>query len=149
MAGGYRDHLQAVIGATAASYGYTLTIWTTGAIASHSAGAPDGLDALLFLVGALVAFACIGALAHGRVDAVLTNDRSREVHLWGALHFPAVGLAVVETAVIVALVRGWSIFPVTSFAATFTYLATIAAQFTYADRCRGGPSGLIKPAKRR
>jgi hypothetical protein len=137
MLDSYRDHLQSVVGATAAPYGYTLTIWTSGAIASHAAGAPNGFEAVLFLVGAVAAFACIGAAAHGRVDAVLSADRSRDVRLWGALHFPAIGLAVGETAAIVNLVHGSAIFPITGFAVSFTYLGTVAAQFAIADRRRG------------
>jgi hypothetical protein len=137
MPGGYREHLQAVVGATAAPYGYTLTVWMAAAIVVHAAGAPDGLEAIPFLVGAVGAFACIGAAAHGHVDAVISADRSREVRLWGALHFPAIGLTVGETATIVSLVHGPAIFPITSFTVTFAYLAVIAAQFAFADRRRG------------
>ncbi|HEY5332326.1 MAG TPA: hypothetical protein VIJ21_02180 [Solirubrobacterales bacterium] len=140
MFDGYRDHLQAVIAATAAPYGYTLTIWTTAAIVSDAAGPPDGLKAVLFLGGALLAFASIGTVAHGRVDAVLSADRSREVRLWGALHIPAIGLAIAETTAIVAFVNGPSAFPLTGFAVTFTYVAVIAAQFTFAEHDRGGPT---------
>lgn len=136
MLGSYRDHLQAVIGASAAPYGYTLTIWTTGAIVSHAAGAPDSLEAILFLVGAVSAYACAGAAAHGRVGAVLSLGRSREVRLWGALHFPAIGIAVGEAVMIASLVQGRAAFPITSFTVTFTYLTTVAAQFTIADRKR-------------
>lgn len=143
MLGNYRDHLQAIIGATAAPYGYTLTIWTAAAIASHAEGAPDGLEAVLFLAGAVVAFACVGAAAHGGVNGVLSVDRSREVRLWGALHIPAIGLTVGETTMIVTLMKGPTIFPATSFTVTVTYLAVIAAQFTFADRLRGASSSPV------
>lgn len=106
------------------------------AIVSHAAGPPSGFEAVLFLVGAVGAFARIGAAAHGRVEAVLLTDRSPEVRFWGALHFPAVGMATGETAAIVGFVDGPVVFPITSFAATITYLAVIAAQFTVAARRR-------------
>jgi hypothetical protein len=37
----YRSALRATVAASAAPYGYTLTIWTTGAILSHARGIPN------------------------------------------------------------------------------------------------------------
>jgi hypothetical protein len=59
----YRDHLRAVVAASAAPYGYTLTIWTSGAVTTHARGIPTALEALLFLAGAVSGFALIGAVA--------------------------------------------------------------------------------------
>jgi hypothetical protein len=134
MLSGYRAHLRAVVGATAAPYGFTLTIWTAAAIVSHAVGTPDGLEAILFLIGAVCAYACVGAAAYGRVGAVLSPGGSREVRLWGALHFPAIGITVGETALIARLMQGSAAFPITSFTVTFTDLTMVAAQFTIADR---------------
>lgn len=56
----YRRNLRAALGASAGPYGYTLTIWTTGAVLIHAFGMPSPLDAFLFMAGAVVAFAFVG-----------------------------------------------------------------------------------------
>jgi hypothetical protein len=61
----YRPALRAAVAASAAPYGYTLTIWTSGAVLSHTRGIPSAVEALLFLVGAVAAFALVGGLAVG------------------------------------------------------------------------------------
>src|SRR4030095_9975506 len=61
----YRHHLRAVVAASAAPYGYTLTLWTAGAVTSHAQGLPSALDALLLLAGAVTGFAAVGAVADG------------------------------------------------------------------------------------
>ena len=48
----YRSALRATIAASAAPYGYTLTVWTSGAVLSHARGIPSAAEALLFLGGA-------------------------------------------------------------------------------------------------
>ncbi|MGH2939595.1 MAG: hypothetical protein ACRDPE_15920 [Solirubrobacterales bacterium] len=132
----YSDHLRAVVAATAAPHGFTLTIWTSAAIAGHAAGAPDDFEAILFLVGALAGFSFVGTAVYGRIDALLSTDRPHEVRLWGALHFPAIGVTVVETVAITKFVTGAAVFPIASFTATSTYLAISAMQFTLAGARR-------------
>lgn len=61
----YRPALRAAVAASAAPYGYTLTIWTSGAVLSHARGIPSAADALLFMAGAVVAYALVGGLALG------------------------------------------------------------------------------------
>lgn len=50
----YRDHLQAAVAGAAAPYGYTLTVWTSGAVTAHPRGIPSAADALLLLAGAVI-----------------------------------------------------------------------------------------------
>lgn len=61
----YRPALRAAVAASAAPYGYTLTIWTSGAVLSHARGIPSAVEALLFLAGAVAAFALVGGLPVG------------------------------------------------------------------------------------
>lgn len=56
--------LRWVIASSANSYGYTLTIWATGAVALHHRGIPTETDALTFVVGAIAAFALVGMVAN-------------------------------------------------------------------------------------
>jgi hypothetical protein len=47
----YRQQLRRVVAASAAPYGYTLTVWTSGAVATHAQGTlPTPLQAVLLLV---------------------------------------------------------------------------------------------------
>lgn len=133
MPGRYRAHLQAAVASSAAPYGYTLTIWTSGAVTTHARGIPSGLEALLFLAGAVAGFALIGAGAHGGAGRVLRIPTEPTVRLWGGFHIPSVGLAIAGSSLVAALVDGVLAWPLVGFFATSIYLLVIAAQFTFAD----------------
>ena len=133
MPGRYRSHLQAAVASSAAPYGYTLTIWTSGAVTTHARGIPSALEALLFLAGAVSGFALVGAFAHRSTDRVLRPPEEATVRLWGGFHLPAVGLAIAASALVVAVVDGVLDWPLVGFIVTCTYLLAIAAQFTLAD----------------
>lgn len=131
--GRYRAHLQAAVATSAAPYGYTLTIWTSGAITTHARGVPSALEALLFLGGAVAGFAAVGAAAHGSATQVLRTAPEATVRLWGGFHLPSVGLAIAGTSLVAALVHGVLAWPLVGFLATCIYLIVIAGQFTIAD----------------
>src|SRR5437660_4917124 len=79
---GYGSALRTAVAASAAPYGYTLTIWTSGAVLSHARGIPGAGDALLFLAGAVAAYVLVagrrlqpdagrlGRLWRQRIDAI-------------------------------------------------------------------------------
>jgi hypothetical protein len=102
MAGRYRAHLQAAVATSAAPYGYTLTIWTSGAVVTHARGIPTAADALLFLAGAVLGFAAVGAASHGSATRVLRAPEEPTVRLWGGFHLPSVGLAIGGAALVAA-----------------------------------------------
>ena len=60
-----RDSLRSSVAASTAPYGYTLTVWASGATAISLLGTPDLLDVLLLMAGAVCAFVSIEALAYG------------------------------------------------------------------------------------
>ena len=132
----YRDHLRAVVAASAAPYGYTLTIWTSGAVTTHARGIPTALEALLFLAGAVSGFALIGALAHGSATKILRVQAESSVRLWGGFHLPSVGLAIACSSLVAAVVDGPLTWLLVGLVATSVYLLVIAAQFTLADSKR-------------
>jgi hypothetical protein len=132
----YRHQLRAVVSASAAPYGYTLTLWTAGAITTHAAGgAPSAVDALLLLVGAVIGFGAVGALAFGGVNRVLTG-RADGVHVWGGMHLPSVGSSILLVTVLTALVHGHVVWPLVGGVATVAYLLVLAVQFRVASRRR-------------
>jgi hypothetical protein len=129
----YRSHLQSAVAASAAPYGYTLTIWTSGAVASHERGLPTTGDALLFLLGAVFGFGLAAAIAYGRPTEIFASREHGMVRLWGGFHLISVGLAIAASSLVVSAVESWLAWPLVGLIATFTYLLVIAGQFTIAD----------------
>ena len=82
---GYRTDLRGVVGSSASAYGYTLTVWSTGAVLSHFYGAPSPPKVFFFLGGAVLAFALVGGLAFGGVTKRFGGGSGR-VELWGSFH---------------------------------------------------------------
>lgn len=130
----YRIHLQTAVASSAAPYGYTLTIWTSGAVITHAQGLPTGLEAILFLLGAVAGFFVVGALAHGSPSGFLLPPESTRVRLWGGFHLPSVGLAIAGAALVSELVHNSLAWFLVGLVVTSIYLTVIAAQFSFAER---------------
>jgi hypothetical protein len=127
---GYRPHLRAVVAASAAPYGYTLTLWTAGAVAAHAQRSlPSSTDALLLLAGAVLGFGAVGTYAFGGVNGVLAPETRGEVRVWGGLHLPSVGLSIGLVTLLTHVLHGGPLWPLVGFTATATYLLVIGAQF--------------------
>lgn len=136
---GYRPALRTAVAVSAAPYGYTLTIWTSGAVLSHTRGIPGAGDALLFLVGAVGAYAVIGGLAFGGFSEHFSPEPARSV-IWGGLHFLSVGLAIGAASLVARFVHHDAAWPVGGFAVTAIYLLVSASQLALAHASRlGGP----------
>ena len=133
----YRSALRAAVAASAAPYGYTLTIWTSGAVLSHARGIPSAADALLFLVGAVVAYALVGGLTLGGVPKRLAPEPAHSV-IWGSLHLFSVGLAIGAATLDAHLVRSPAAWPLGGFLATTLYLIASAGQLAFAYAARRG-----------
>jgi hypothetical protein len=125
----YRHHLRAVVAASAAPYGYTLTVWTAGAVTSHAQGLPSALDALLLLAGAVTGFAVVGAFAYGGINGVLAPRMRGEIRVWGGLHLPSVGSSILLVSVVTQVTHGRLAWLLVGFTATSTYLLVIGLQF--------------------
>ena len=131
----YRRRLRGTVASSAAPYGYTLVIWTSGAVAAHIRGIPDSGHALMFAAGAILAFAAVGLMAFGQPAHVLASPEERQIELWGAFHLPVVGAAV-------GIAGGFAHFVHNSIAAWFlvglfatsTYLLVNALQYMLAER---------------
>lgn len=146
----YRRHLRAVVAASAAPHGYTLTLWTAGAVTTHAQGsAPSSLDALLLLAGAATAFGVVGAFAFGGINGVLAPSATTgDVRVWGGVHLPSVGLSIGMVTAITEFVSGRLVWPLVGFASTATYLLVIGVQFWLATHRGSAPEPLdIQPAE--
>lgn len=90
MLGRYRRTLRASVAASAAPYGYTLSVWSCGAMAIGDDGLPGLLEALLFVAGGVLAFFLVETLAYGSPTATLRPGARPDVALWGHAH-PGLG----------------------------------------------------------
>lgn len=127
----YRSALRVTVAASAAPYGYTLTIWTSGAVLSHARGIPGTAEALLFLIGAVAAYALVGGLAFGGFSEQLAPEPARSV-IWGGLHLFSVGLAIGTASLVAHFVHDDAAWPIGGFLATAFYLVASAFQLAIA-----------------
>jgi uncharacterized membrane protein YraQ (UPF0718 family) len=133
----YRSALRAAVAASAAPYGYTLTIWTTGAVLSHARGIPRTGEALLFLVGAVAGYTLVGGSAFGGISEHLVPEPARAV-VWGGLHVFSVGLAVGTASLIAHYVQSTAAWPLAGLVSTTVYLLLSALQLAFAHTARRG-----------
>jgi hypothetical protein len=127
----YRQALKSVGRGSALPYGYTLTVWCSGAVLMHSHGPPPVGDVFLFLLGGVAAFATLASVARGAADP--TEPRTAELLATGAAHFLAVAGAV-GAAALIAKIGGGVAWPLGSFAATVVYLLLATLQLTLVRR---------------
>ena len=117
--------LRTTVTRSALPYGYTLTVWSSGAVLMHRHGPPAVGDVFLFIAGAGLAFTVL-ALAAARVaDEPLAPSPGRFERA-GALNMVAAAAGVGLVAVI-AGIHGHAAWPVGSFAGTLTYLLLTTA----------------------
>lgn len=110
-----------MVAASAAPYGYTISIWSSGALLMHSHGTPRVGDVFAFLAGALTGFGLLALFAHGALARTESLDHLSDRVLAGAMHWFAAGAAVGIVA-LVAMLDGWEAWPLGSFAATSVYI---------------------------
>jgi len=122
-----RAGLGTTVLASAAPYGYTLTIWSSGAVLIRSHGTPSVGDVFLFIVGALVGFDVLGLLARGALTRREAVERRQVRVLAAALNWIAVGAAVAAVALL-AEISGWFPWLVAPLVATVVYLLGAALQ---------------------
>jgi hypothetical protein len=127
----YRSALRATVAASAAPYGYTLTIWTTGAILTHARGVPNTTAAVFLLVGAVAAYTLVGGLAFGGMSDHLVPEPARAA-VWGGLQVISVGLAIGAATVVAHFVTNIGAWPLDGFLVTGIYLLASASQLTLA-----------------
>jgi len=121
-----------VVRRSAIPYGYTLTVWTSGAAIERAHGTPSVGDTFLFLVGAVAGFAVLGLLARVERDPSLEPQRGDLIRT-GLIQVIAVGLAL-GAAALVALIHSFAVWPLGGFAATLIYLAVAAFELAVATR---------------
>jgi hypothetical protein len=122
-----RAALGTMVAASAAPYGYTISIWSSGAVLIRTHGIPHIAEIFAFLAGALSGFGLMGLLAHGALANMESLDHPPDRVLAGALHWLAAGAAVGAVALMAEL-HGWEAWPLGAFAATTIYILGASAQ---------------------
>jgi hypothetical protein len=115
-------------------FGYTVTLWCTGAWTVTRYGLPTRLDVLLFATGAVGAFLALAAVGRQRLD--------REV----PMRLPAVvvlnAFPIVTVAIVLAVPQGAVPRAVaylgSSFLATGVYIVSLASLIRVVERRPGG-----------
>jgi hypothetical protein len=122
-----------MVSSSAAPYGYTLTVWSTGALLMHFRHAPSVWEVFLFLAGAVVAFAALWLLGRGPIERAAPVSQQSARALAGALDLFAVGAAV-GVGALLSMIPSWVAWPLTSLGATALYLLAASIQLALAER---------------
>lgn len=89
----YRRSLRAALGGQASAYGFTLTVWGTGAVTSARHGSPGDAAVFMFVGGALVAMAIALAIAFAGSGSHLgSSDLGHRT--FAAIRVPSVAAAL-------------------------------------------------------
>jgi hypothetical protein len=117
-------------------YGYTLTVWSAGAMVIASHGTPSVGDVLLLAGGAIAAYGTLQLLSRRAEEPTKRQlGASPRPIRAGAIHISAIGLAI-GAAALVSLIGAWAAWPLAGFAATATYLLVLAVELALQERER-------------
>lgn len=118
-----------IVSASAAPYGYTVTVWTSAALLIRYHSFPGVAEIILFAAGALIGYTTVGLLVHVKLMAFSPPPAPRPV-MFGMLHWFAVGIAV-GAVCLLAQIPGWVAWPLGSLTATTVYLMCAAAELAF------------------
>jgi hypothetical protein len=122
-----------VVAASAAPYGYTVSLWSSGALLIHFRGLPNVGDVMLFLAG----FSGLGLMAHRSLKMHDPLPPGPERVISGILHWFAVGAAI-GTVALLAQIPSWVAWPLGSLASTVLYLTGASLQLALLARRSSG-----------
>jgi hypothetical protein len=122
-----------IVSASAAPYGYTLTIWSSGALLMHYRGAPTVAEIFLFIAGAIAAFAGMWLVGRTAIEQAGQLPQGTVRGRAGSLDLFSVGLAA-AAGCLIAMIPGWTAWPLAAFGATAVYLLAASAQLALAQR---------------
>jgi hypothetical protein len=129
--------LGTIVSASAAPYGYTVTLWSSGALLIHFRGQPDAGEVFLYAAGALIGFGLLGVLARPALRVPRAIGAPSERVVTGALNWFSVGSAT-GTVALIAQIPSWVVWPAGSLAATALFLFCSSLQLAFvAGRARG------------
>jgi len=128
-----RRAFAATVSASAAPYGYTISIWSSGAMLVHFRGDPNVWQIFLFAGGAIAGYAILGAVAQAILKRArpLQSDPAKVEA--GMFDWVAVGISV-GAAALIAEIPSWVAWPLASGVVTLLYVAAVSVQLQLASR---------------
>jgi hypothetical protein len=132
--GGEPHALLSVLRGSAVPYGYTLTVLASHSIVANQQGGPNVVEIIAFVIGAMLGFATLAAIAERRgLGRASTAPSRREYIHAGMIHVFAIGAALVS-AILIALIPGLLAWALAAFAATVLYLTITSLEIDVAAR---------------
>lgn len=116
----YRSALQTVVAKEAKAYGFTIVVWSTGALLITDRGKPTPLAVLAFAAGILVAQGTAVLAAYGSPTGVWTSRQHPE-YVWSAFHMLPVAAAVLLGWLLAAELTGMWAYLVAPLCAVLAY----------------------------
>jgi hypothetical protein len=130
----YREQLRAAVTASSAPYGYTITIWSSGAVSIRALGLPRFGSVLLFIAGAVAGFVLVELSAFGMLHIRPQGVDPRPRAFWASANLLPACLAVTAVWGVDRALPNGAAWPFAGLLATAGYLAVYAAQVTLATR---------------
>jgi hypothetical protein len=126
--------LLSVLRGSAVPYGYTLTVLASHSIVANKQGGPNVIEIVVFVIGAMLGFAILAAIAERRgIGRTPTTLSRREYIHAGMIHVFAIGAAL-GSAILIALIPGLIAWGLAAFAATVLYLLITSLELDFATR---------------
>jgi len=116
-----------LLAASSAPYGYTLAMWSSGALLLRSHGVPHVPEVFVFAAGAIGGFNLLGLLARQTIEIMRPVIQPGDRLLAGLLDWIAVGAAVGAVSLL-AEIHGWLPWLLAPFVATVLYLLLASLQ---------------------
>ncbi len=127
--GGYRRALARVTAGLGLPFGYTVTVWASGALAVHAFGAPGPLEIGAFVAGAVSAYLLLGVVEYTEIEPVQAL-RTRRVVLFNAVPVIAASLVALVDRVVDGGALG---FFLSASVATAGYVLILAGLWAWDD----------------
>ena len=137
----YLRALETALHGAGLPYGYSVMLWSTGAVTIGSRGKPSVGAVFLFAAGAATAYGLLRFLSRateGEADAQLT--RSPHLFRAGALHVAAIAAAI-GSAALIAKIPSVVAWPLASLAGTLLYLGVSSLEIALLERERASAPG--------
>ncbi len=130
MALGYRlmDHLQINLTDESKAYGYTLSIWGSGASLINAFGFPAATEVMLYILGAVVGFGLLAVAVYGAMFGSVSNLKDEEMVVASMIHLVAALGTVGMSLVIVDQLPAQPAFFLTGVNASVTYNLLLLAE---------------------
>ncbi|MGE5225616.1 MAG: hypothetical protein ACM3OO_01945 [Planctomycetaceae bacterium] len=118
--GPFRDALRTAVASETRAYGFTLLVWSTGALSVAQEGLPTVAQVFAFLLGALLAMALVVLVAFGGPMRRWTT--SREPHYaFGAIHIGSVAVGTTCGWIVCLALSARMAFAGAAFTAVLVY----------------------------